>query len=405
MKRFLVTLRTGSGALEEREVAARTAEEAGELARIQGGLPETVVELAAPRTGGGWSLGGSIPLEELFHFTRLFATLTKAGVPILEAMTLLHERTAHPNLKRVLGEITEDIKGGSGIAAAFQNHAGTFDATYLHLLKVGEEAGELYRVLARLAAMLDKRIKLKRLVRKALTYPLLVLSLSALVTWAILTYIVPRFKEIYKRFGSDLPTPTAITIAASDFLVNHAGMAVLLAGAALLAVWAAGRTKPGRRFFDWLALSLPLVGPMFHTFEIAGFAKSFSILIHSGITVTSALDILEPAVNRVQIREAVEAAARAIREGQPMGESFLAQDPWLPDILNKMVSVGEKTGNLTEMLDHVAEFYEEEFYNRVETLASLIEPILIVLLGVLIGGIVISLYLPIFGMAKLIARR
>lgn len=405
MKRFRVNVRTEAGTLEERVISARTPEEAGELARLQGMLPEDIQEVVDSDQTSWLGGGGAVPLTELYHFTRLFATLTRAGVPILEAMMLLHDQTTHPTLKGILARIAEDIKAGTSIAAAFREHAACFDATYLHLLAVGEESGELSRVLARLTAMLDKRIKLRRLVRKAMTYPLLVMSLSAVVTWAILAYIVPRFKDIYRRFGSELPWPTRLTIATSDILATHAvaSLGVVIVGLAVW--WVIGRTSTGRRVYDRIALGLPLIGPMYHTFEIAGFAKSFSILIHSGITVVSALDILVPAVQRIPIREALKDAAEGVRSGRPMGESFAAQAPWLPDILNKMVTVGERTGNLTEMLDHVAEFYEEEFYNKVETLASLIEPIMIVFLGVVIGGLVISLYLPIFGMARLIARR
>ncbi|HNW35485.1 MAG TPA: type II secretion system F family protein, partial [Candidatus Ozemobacteraceae bacterium] len=188
-------------------------------------------------------------------------------------------------------------------------------------------------------------------------------------------------------------------------LIQHALITLavipLLIGACMMLV----RTPGGRRLWDRFLLSLPLFGPMFHTYEIAGFAKSFAILIHSGITVSSSLAIITPAIDRAPIRDAIEQVAESIKGGTTMSESFYKHEPWLPDLLNRMVAVGEKTGNLPEMLEHVAEYYEDEFHANVETLASLIEPMLIVFLGVIIGGIVVSLYLPIFGMAKLISRR
>ncbi|EKD82540.1 MAG: hypothetical protein ACD_39C01223G0001 [uncultured bacterium] len=165
------------------------------------------------------------------------------------------------------------------------------------------------------------------------------------------------------------------------------------------------RTTAGKRIYDRLVLSLPLFGQMFHTYEIAGFSKSFSMLVHSGITVTSSLELISQSIDRIPVKNAVSEANELIRNGRPISESFDSQLPWLPELLNRMVAVGERSGNLPEMLDHVADFYEEEFNNKVETLASLIEPVLIVFLGVIIGGIVVSLYLPIFGMARLISQR
>ncbi|HNV71967.1 MAG TPA: type II secretion system F family protein, partial [Candidatus Ozemobacteraceae bacterium] len=231
------------------------------------------------------------------------------------------------------------------------------------------------------------------------------LVLSSAVTFGILTFIVPRFKDIYKRFGSELPWLTQTTISLSDLMVSHFLLFFGGTVATLFLLAALKRTESGKRVFDRLLLAVPVIGHMYHLYEIASFSKSFSILLHSGITVTTALDIIVPGIDLQPVRERIQAANSEIRNGRPMGESFALQEPLLPDLLNRMVLVGERTGNLTEMLDHVAEFYEEEFYNQVERLASLIEPMLIVFLGVIIGGIVISLYLPIFGMAKLIARR
>ncbi|MBP7633985.1 type II secretion system F family protein [Candidatus Ozemobacteraceae bacterium] len=403
MKKFRVTYRTINGESETRDVSAQTPAEASEMIRMQGGIPEKVAE--APE---GFSFGfgkPKVPLGELYHFTKLFATLAKAGVAILETLDMLAQRSTHPAMTLVLKAIVDDVKSGSGLAAAFKAHPHVFDPTYLHMIQVGEESGELPKVLFRLTSLIEKQIELRRMIKKALTYPLLVLSLSMLVTWAILTYIVPRFKDIYSRFGSDLPWVTKMTISISDVLTRHALPMVALFALLAFGFMALIRTPSGRRAWDRFLLSLPLFGPMFHTYEIAGFAKSFAILIHSGITVSSSLTIITPAIDRAPVRDAVEKAAEAIRGGTSMSESFYAHEPWLPDLLNRMVMVGEKTGNLPEMLEHVAEYYEDEFHSNVETLASLIEPMLIVFLGVIIGGIVISLYLPIFGMAKLIARR
>jgi len=402
MKRFSVRIQNSVGEEEVREIAANSLEEAQQMATLQGFAGAEINEISGDNSSSWW---GSVSLSELFHFTRLFGTLIKAGLPILEALETIRERTTNQHFQNVLNQIYGDIQSGTNMGTAFGAHPDVFDFTYQSMIKVGEESGELGRVLQRLVLLLDRKIKLRRAIRRALTYPILVLCISSLVTYAILTFIVPRFKEIYKRFGGDLPGITKFTISTSDFLLEHSvGLFIGLALVILL-IHFAGKTRTGKRIFDHIILSLPLLGPMFHTFEIAQFSQNFSILIHSGVTVTTSLDILNSAISREPIREAAIAANEAIRSGKPMGESFGSQEPWFPDLFNRMVAVGERSGNLTEMLDHIAEFYEEEFHNRVETLASLIEPILIVFLGLVIGGIVISLYLPIFGMAKLIARR
>ena len=405
MKNFRITFQDEAGNEQTRDFSAATAEEAEQYAQFEGIQPLAVREVAGD-TGSSLSFSFSgVPLSELYHFTRLFGTLVRAGVPILEALEEIDQQTSHDGMKQTLKKLQEDIRTGQTLEAAFAAHPQVFDPTYLSLIKVGEEAGQLEKVLYRLVALIDRQIKFRRLLRGAMTYPVLVILVSMAVVWGIMSFIVPRFKEIYSRFKGDLPGLTQFTIAVSDFIGQYSlvFLAVLLVSFVVFRL--AIRTAWGKALFDRLLLSLPLFGPMYHTFEIAQFAKSLSILIHSSVNVTTALDILAPAINRIPIRQAVLEANRSIQAGTSMGESFAGQAPWLPSLLNRMVAVGERSGNMTEMLDHVSDFYEEEFTHSVENLASMIEPVLIVFLGVVVGGIVLSLYLPIFSMAKLITKR
>lgn len=403
MKKFKVKIQRTDGAFELIPINAENRWEAIDAAAMQGFNAIDAFEESGEKS---FSVShGRIKPADLYHFTRLFATLTRAGIPILETLEMLLGRSDSQALKGALTEIVANISDGGTLKAAFAKHPQIFDHTYLQLLEVGEESGKLAQVLDRLTVLLKKRIVLRGMIIKALTYPVLVMVLSFVVVVAILVKIVPRFKDIYAKFGGELPTITQFTLNCSDILINYfpaVALGVIIFTASIIAI---KRSERGKRLYDRMVLKLPLFGQMFHTYEIAGFSKSFSMLVHSGITVNSALELIKPSIDRYPIRIAVTQAEEMIRSGKGIAVSFDSQAPWLPELLNRMVAVGERSGNLPEMLDHVADFYEEEFNNKIETLASLIEPVLIVFLGVIIGGIVISLYLPIFGMAKLISRR
>ncbi len=404
MKNYLVKIQGEKSGIELIKVRADSPQDAMDTAGLQGHLPIEAyadVEETASRSIS-W---GRVPDSELYHFTRLFATLTRAGIPIIETLSLLSDRVSNQVLKGALKDVLASVGEGNGIKASFARHHKIFDNTYLQLMEVGEESGKLPQILDRLAFLLKKKLQLRGMVIKALTYPMVVMFVSTLVVAGIMIFIVPRFKDIYAKFGGELPGITQVTIACSDFLVAYALWILGFMVLSWVGLVALKRTGPGKRLYDNVSLRLPMFGSMLHTYEIAGFAKSFAMLIHSGITVTSALELIINAVDCFPVSEALAVANSDIRNGRTLAESFDKQEPWLPDLLNRMVDVGERSGNLSDMLDHVADYYEEEFYNKVETLASLIEPMLIVFLGIIIGLIVVSLYLPIFGMAQLIAKK
>ncbi len=403
MKRFKVKAQRSDGSIELMTINAETAREAMDAAGMRGfNAIDAVID---EEKSVSISFGGKVKASELYHFTRLFATLTRAGIPIIETLEMLVERADSEVMKATLRDIVKNISDGNSLKSSFEKFPNIFDNTYLQLLEVGEESGKMSQVLERLTGLLKKRIQLRGMIIKALTYPMLVMVLSFIVVVGILVKIVPRFKEIYSKFGGDLPTITKFTLACSDGLINYFPAVMGIVVIVVVSLAALKRTATGKKYYDRMVLKLPLFGSMFHTYEIAGFAKSFSMLVHSGITVTSALQLIIQSIDREPVRVAVSKAAESIHQGKDISQSFDSQVPWLPELLNRMVAVGERSGNLPEMLDHVSDFYEEEFNNKVETLGSLIEPMLIVFLGIIIGGIVISLYLPIFGMAKLISRR
>jgi len=403
MKRFHVSYRTSTGSLNSRLISAENVEEAEGIARFEGIWPEKIIE----EKGRSIFLKpfGWVSLGELYHFTWMFAALTRAGFPILEALDFLAERSSHGILKVTLRDIFEKIQSGSGMKAAFAAHPTVFDLTYQSLVGIGEETGELNKILSRLRDLIGRKIKLRRDLIHALSYPIIVLGLSILIVWAILKYIVPKFVEIYGRYGEELPGLTQFVISCSDFVIKYTIQTLVVILLIIILGYFIRNTRWGKPLWDRVILYLPIAGPMIHDYDIAHFARSFSILFHSGVPLLTALEILIPTVERVPIREAIVNATQEISSGKSIGESFLAQEPWFPDVFNRMLIVGERSGFLSEMLDHIADYYEESFNKYVDTLTTLIEPFLIVFLGGIIAIITIALYLPIFALGKVILKR
>ncbi|MBF0545695.1 MAG: type II secretion system F family protein [Candidatus Riflebacteria bacterium] len=407
MKKFRVKYIGSLGSYEFLSIEANSAKEAEAIAQIKGisSISTTEEGAKSPFSNPFKGLFSRVPLGEVYHFTRLFATLTRAGVPILDSLSLLAQRTAHRNLKKILMEMTSHVLQGRGLQNVFFDNVGTFDKTYVNLIKVGEDSGELPKVLARLTQLLERQLKLRRIVRKAMAYPTFVLAMSAIVTGAILYFIVPRFMTVYGRFGVELPIPTQIVLFSSSLFVDHIGKVILGSTFFLIFFQFFYKTKFGRKVVDGTILSLPMFGTMIRDYEIAQLTKAYSILIHSGISAVTGLDIISSAVGIIQIEEAVHRVAVTVQGGISIAESFQKEEPLLPELLNRMVLVGEKTGNLSEMLEHISSYYEEEFNNQVDSFAQLIEPLMMVFLGLGVGGIVVALYLPIFGLTKLISKK
>ncbi|MBF0409477.1 MAG: type II secretion system F family protein [Candidatus Riflebacteria bacterium] len=407
MKKYKIKYIGNTGNYEFISVDANNPKEAEMVAQIKGvapiGINEEAEGAAFTLPFISWFKG--VPLGETYHFTRLFATLTKAGVPILDSLGLLSQRTKHKNLRDILKQMVANVMQGRGLQTVFFENMQVFGRTYVNLVKVGEDSGELPKVLGRLTQLLERQLKLRRTIKKAMAYPSFVFGMSILVTGSILYFIVPKFMGVYGKFGVTLPFPTRVVLFMSSLFVDN--IFKVIAGVLLLSIFFnySYTTRLGRRVIDGTLLSLPLVGGMFRDYEIAQLAKAYSILIHSGITAVTGLDIIGSAVGIIQIEDAVARVASSVKGGASIAESFQKEEPLIPELLNRMVLVGEKTGNLAEMLEHVSNFYEEEFNNAVDSMAQLIEPLMMVFLGLGVGGIVVALYLPIFGLTQLISKK
>ena len=361
-----------------------------EALRKQGLVVLGVREVAAPAP----RRGATIKLDELVIFSRQLATLVDAGIPLVTSLDTLHAQLDQPGLKTVIGRIRDDVEGGSNFTEALAKHPTIFPTLFVSMVKAGEASGALAEILDRLAGYLEKTTALERKVRSSLVYPAVVVVMAISITLFLTLKVVPTFKGIFLSLGGTLPLPTQILLAVSDtcqrYLVPVAAAGVILV--VLLRRWTA--TPAGRLWLDRGLLRLPIFGLLLRKVAVARFARTLTTLTRSGVPILASLDIVgRTAGNRV-VELAVERIRSSIREGETIAKPLEAAGIF-PPLVVRMVGVGEQTGQLEKMLTKIAEFYESEVDTAVNSLTSIIEPVIIAILGVVIGGIVIAIFLPI----------
>ncbi len=337
---------------------------------------------------------GSVKLEELVIFSRQLATLVDAGIPLVTALDTLHAQLDRPGLKTVIGRVRDDVEAGSNFTEALAKHPAVFPTLFISMVKAGEASGALAEILDRLAGYLEKTAALERKVRSSLVYPAVVVFMAISITLFLILKVVPTFKGIFASLGGTLPLPTRLLLAVSDACQHYlvpvaAAVAVVVV---LLRRWV--RTPGGRLWLDRGLLRLPVFGLLLRKVAIARFAQTLTTLTRSGVPILAALEIVgRTAGNRV-VELAVERVRVSIREGETIAGPLEAAGIF-PPLVVRMVAVGEQTGQLEKMLTKIAEFYESEVETAVNGLTSIIEPVIIAVLGVVIGGIVIAIFLPI----------
>jgi len=350
----------------------------------------------------GTARRGRVGLSDLAMFARQLATLVDAGIPIVSGLDALSEQGENKRLAQALMRVRHDVEGGTGLTTAIGKEKEIFPPLFVSMVRAGESSGNLAEVLERVATYLEKSAAFQRKVVSACVYPAVVITMALGVTVILLIKVVPTFKEIFANFGAALPLPTQILLSVSDFAQNYF---LLIFGAGLLLavlLRKAIQTRPGRRLFDRFLLKLPVAGPLIRKVVIARFARTLSTLIRSGVPLLHSLDIVaESAGNRV-VAEAVERTRDSIQQGESLTGPLTASRVFPPLIL-RMVGVGEQTGRLDQMLTKAAEFYEDQVETAVQGLTSAIEPIIIGVVGVLVGGIVLSIFLPLLRITQLIA--
>ncbi len=343
----------------------------------------------------------SVKLDELVIFSRQFATMIDSGIPLAQTLSILTEQVEDKYLARIILEMRQAIEDGSSFSDALKKHPKVFSDLYVNMVRAGEVSGGLDAVLDRLAVYLEKTSALIRKVRSSLVYPIVVISMAILITIFLLVKVVPTFKGIFTSLGGVLPLPTQILIAVSDTI--RTSFLYLVIGGVIIVVGAKRyiATSRGRYQFDKLTLKLPIVGPLFRKVAVAKFSRTLSTLVKSGVPILDALDIVGKTSGNKVIEEAILGSRKAIKEGEPIADP-LGKSKVFPPMVVRMIAVGEQTGQLEKMLSKIADFYEDQVDAAVAGMTSLIEPLVILFLGVIVGGIVISLFLPIFKIFELL---
>jgi len=364
--------------------------------RRQGMNPQTVREKSKPLFGAA---GKAVKPREVAIFSRQIATMMAAGIPMVQSFDIIANGQKNPRMKNILIDVKQAIEGGSSLNEALALHPVQFDELYRNLVQAGESAGVLDSVLDTVATYKERTESIKAKIKKALFYPIMILVVALLVSMILLLFVVPVFEDTFKNAGAELPTPTQIVVSASRFMQSYWWAVIgIIVGSIFVLITAKKRSVKFAHFLDRMSLKLPVIGNILRQSAIARFARTLGVTFRAGVPLVEALDAVSGATGSVVYGEAVKLMRDDIAVGHQL-QMAMNQTGLFPSMVVQMTAIGEESGSLDNMLFKVAEFYEEEVSNAVDTLASLLEPMIMVILGVLVGGMVISLYLPIFKLA------
>jgi type IV pilus assembly protein PilC len=351
-----------------------------------------VTKVKKQRVGGG----GRVSDKDITLFTRQLATMMKAGVPLLQSFDIVSKGASNPAVAKLLIEIKTDVETGSALAAAFRKYPLHFDALFCNLVQAGEQAGILESLLDRLATYKEKIQAIKSKIKSALFYPIAIIAVAFIITAVIMIFVIPAFKEVFTNFGADLPAPTLIVMAISDWFVGNWYIIFPAIGGAIygfLEAWQ--RSRPVQIFMDRLMLRMPVFGSLVRKSTIARWTRTLSTMFAAGVPLVEALDSVGGASGNYVYQSATKQIQSEVSTGTALTVAMQNANVF-PSMVIQMVSIGEETGALDSMLSKVADFFEAEVDDAVEALSSLMEPMIMVVLGTLIGGMVIAMYLPIF---------
>ncbi len=330
-------------------------------------------------------------------FTRQLSTMISSGIPLVEGIEILSEQADHPGFKAALEDVAQNVRAGKDLSQALSAHPRLFPKIYINMVRSGEASGQLDVVLGRLAEYQESAEALKSEIKSAMTYPVVSLVLVLGITVFLLVFIIPKFEDMFNSMNVELPAVTKGLLALSLFLKENILLAAAAVAAMGTAVFMYFKTEKGGYMADWMILNMPIFGPLFSKVVISRFSRTFSTLIQSGVPILGALEIVgETCGNRI-FTNAVRDASESVKQGESLGEP-LQKSGVFPPMVTKMISIGEKTGALEQLLEKISEFYDQQVKTTVAGLTSLIEPLMIGVMGFLVGGMVMAIFLPIFKM-------
>lgn len=399
---FKWTGKTATGVFQSGELTATTKDDVVSALRRQGIIPTSVTE-TKKTTAKAMGRKGGIKEKDLVVFTRQFATLFSSGIPIVQGLEIMAKQSEKKTFKDILTKVKESIETGSTLADALRKHPKIFDNLYTNMVAAGEIGGVLDSVLLRLAEYIEKTMKLKKKVKGAMIYPGIILTVAVLVVAIILIFVIPIFAKIFSEMGVELPFPTRIVIGTSNFLTGIGGV-ILLVGFILLIVGIVQyrKTEQGKRVTDKFLLDVPIFGDLLKKVAVARFSRTLGTLIGSGVPILDGLEICaKTAGNKIVEREVLD-TKREVTTGSTVAETLKDSKVFSPMVV-QMINVGESTGSLEQMLIKVADFYDDEVDQAVVNLTTMLEPLMIIFMGVTVGFIVVALYLPIFKLGGVIA--
>lgn len=411
MPRFVYQARAANGQITTGQLEAISEQDAQARLRAKQLTPLRLVRSASKQTakkggggGGGFSFGNKVNTRELQIFTRQFSTLINAGIPIVDSLKILSEGKRNPTLKEVTSAVKESIEGGKRLGDAMASHPNVFNRFFVNMIRAGEEAGILDSILTRMAIYLEKSEKLKKQIKGAMVYPIAILVVAGLVVTGILVFIIPKFQELYSNANKELPGITKMVVAMSQFAIKKWYILCSVAFGLPILISKYYQTPEGKDTFDRILIRSPLFGDLIQKSAIARMSRTLSTLLSSGVSVVDALEIAARTSGNAVIEEALVRSKESVIAGRPLAAP-LAKEPLIPEMVTQMISIGEKSGTMDQMLGKIADFYEDDVENAVKSFTSLIEPIMMVGLGGVIAFLVIAMYLPIFEMADVAGGR
>ena len=384
-----------AGQMQSGVLNADSKEAANEILRRQRieapSIREKGKEIAFPKFGGG------VPPQLVAIFTRQFSVMIDAGLPLVQCLEILAGQQENKTFKRALIQIRQDVESGSNLADSMRKHPKIFNDLFTNMVAAGEAGGILDTILQRLAQYIEKSVKLNSQVKSAMIYPVAVISIACIVVAIILWKVIPVFAALFKGLGAELPMPTQIVIWLSNFIADFWWLIAIVIGGTIYALRRYHETYKGKRVLDGIILKMPILGILMRKIAVARFCRTLSTLTSSGVPILDGLQITARTAGNSIIEDAIMATRKSVEEGKTISEPLSDTDVF-PTMVVQMIAVGEQTGAMDAMLQKIADFYEEEVDAAVKDLLTALEPIMIVFLGAVVGGVVISMYLPLFSL-------